>query len=487
MRLSWCCLPPIAGALVAVLSACQTDGLTSLSARDDSVPLIAKVAPAGPAKGLVADAANPAEGLLAQRHTFGTLASPALDAYAAGVLARLQRAWPDAPKPAHVFITPDPSFSAYSTADGAIFVTSGMIRSMESEDELAALLGHEYSHVLLGHHQTSALSDLSKSIYGAASLYLSLRGGQNQALLNEAVLEATQSGIMPALTRQQEAEADRLGTDLMVRAGYNAKGMVDFLERLADWENRDAAAAQRREERFSQLVETRTESNTAGSAQMHISLAPLANGIKSAASDIYSGLKRNHDDAGQRNQEIRDYIRAAHADAPRPDLLNAPWQALLAGKETKTMLDGIDSLRKVQDALERKATADASRLVEAALAGPAGKVAFVRASAVQVRMAVGKNREAVALLRDDFQRPDSLFSQSLLYIDSLGASSPKAALEAAETTRKTFNDPQELLPKRISLNQRLGNGNTAALLLAECVTKGNRALTEQCQAAKKGQ
>ena len=56
------------------------------------------------------------------------------------------------------------------------------------------------------------------------------------ALVRETAMQSVQAGIVPTRARAQEDEADRLGTDLMVAAGYNPIGMMDMLGRMELWE-----------------------------------------------------------------------------------------------------------------------------------------------------------------------------------------------------------------------------------------------------------
>ena len=92
-----------------------------------------------------------------QRWAYGVVAQPGLEAALDQVLQELRRvAGPEAPR-ARIHVTPDPSFQAYATEDGSIFVSAGMLQSLESRDDLAALLGHEYAHVLRGHTGRTAL------------------------------------------------------------------------------------------------------------------------------------------------------------------------------------------------------------------------------------------------------------------------------------------------------------------------------------------
>ena len=74
-----------------------------------------------------------------------------LRAYCEGVLARLLAQWPYPRPDIRVRFSASESFGARATLDNDIYLNLGTLQAIESEDELAAILGHEAAHLLLGH------------------------------------------------------------------------------------------------------------------------------------------------------------------------------------------------------------------------------------------------------------------------------------------------------------------------------------------------
>jgi predicted Zn-dependent protease len=118
--------------------------------------------------------------------------------------------------------------NAYALPGGKISITRGLITKMNSEDELAAVLGHEIGHVTARH----AVSQYSRSVLMGAGL-----AGLGAALSDTEYgdLGATAAGVaggllMLSYSRDQERQSDELGYRYMTANRYNPKGMVRLFE-----------------------------------------------------------------------------------------------------------------------------------------------------------------------------------------------------------------------------------------------------------------
>ncbi|MDP1618737.1 M48 family metallopeptidase [Phenylobacterium sp.] len=128
----------------------------------------------------------------------------------------------------------DSSINAFVLPGGKVGVTSGMMAFVANDDELAAVLGHEVAHVMANHaaerYSQSALAQVGAGIVGAATQ--NAEGGIAQSLGRYAG-PALQVAVLMPHSRQHELEADRIGLDLMVRAGFSAKRGVNLWRRMA--------------------------------------------------------------------------------------------------------------------------------------------------------------------------------------------------------------------------------------------------------------
>jgi beta-barrel assembly-enhancing protease len=121
--------------------------------------------------------------------------------------------------PYQFYLSDDPTWiNACALPGGYIIVGRGLLKLMESEDELAAVLGHEITHVDDRH----AIERLQ---YQLASRNLGLEGIYQ---LGRPAVEIFKAGY----TREQEFEADRGGLELAVEAGYSPVGIVNLMERF---------------------------------------------------------------------------------------------------------------------------------------------------------------------------------------------------------------------------------------------------------------
>jgi predicted Zn-dependent protease len=122
--------------------------------------------------------------------------------------------------------------NAYAFPGGSIACTRGILLDLDSEDELAALLGHETGHVNARHY---AESQAKGTLVQLASVGLSVAAASQGAQYGELAKILGQFGggaLLSHYSRENEREADSLGMEYMVRGGYNPQGMVGLMEML---------------------------------------------------------------------------------------------------------------------------------------------------------------------------------------------------------------------------------------------------------------
>ena len=123
--------------------------------------------------------------------------------------------------------------NAYAFPGGTIAATRGIMLELDNEAELAALLGHELGHVNARHSaEQMSKGQLTQAVVGLGSV---LVGTQSAALgdLAGQLGQISAGALLAKYSRDNEREADALGIQYMVGAGYGSKGFVGLMEMLS--------------------------------------------------------------------------------------------------------------------------------------------------------------------------------------------------------------------------------------------------------------
>ena len=164
--------------------------------------------------------------------TVGLLRDPKLVGYVRSVGGRLAHA---AQRPDITWrfnVADDPDANAFALPGGWVYVTRGLLVLLNSENELAGVIGHEMAHVLERHaaRRASAATPFAvifgvpAAILGSVSPTLGGIVGGTGRLASSAALAS--------YSRDQEREADQRGIVLAARAGYEPAALATFLRTL---------------------------------------------------------------------------------------------------------------------------------------------------------------------------------------------------------------------------------------------------------------
>src|SRR5581483_2061758 len=122
--------------------------------------------------------------------------------------------------------------NAFALPGGPMFVNRGMIEAAHDEGEVAGVMAHELSHVVL-RHGTAQASKATKYEIGqvAGAILGSVIGGT----LGSVISQGTQFGLGAAFlrfSREYEHDADIEGTHIMARAGYDPRDMANMFKTI---------------------------------------------------------------------------------------------------------------------------------------------------------------------------------------------------------------------------------------------------------------
>lgn len=120
--------------------------------------------------------------------------------------------------------------NAFALPGGQVFITEALFSQLESEDQLAGVLGHEIGHVVARHSaERIAKQELTQGLTGAAVV---ASGDYNTAQAAAMIANI----VNMSYGRDQELQSDDLGIRFMMEAGYDPTqmiGVMDILERAA--------------------------------------------------------------------------------------------------------------------------------------------------------------------------------------------------------------------------------------------------------------
>ncbi|WP_435952592.1 beta-barrel assembly-enhancing protease [Dryocola sp. BD626] len=139
--------------------------------------------------------------------------------------------------PFHFYLINNDEINAFAFFGGNVVLHSALFRYADDESQLASVMAHEISHVTQ-RHLARAMEDQKKNapltwVGALGSILLAMASPQAGMAALSGTLAGTQQGMI-SFTQQNEQEADRIGIQVLQRAGFNPQAMPTFLEKLLD-------------------------------------------------------------------------------------------------------------------------------------------------------------------------------------------------------------------------------------------------------------
>ncbi|MFH8132906.1 M48 family metalloprotease [Pantoea osteomyelitidis] len=139
--------------------------------------------------------------------------------------------------PFHFFLIQNDELNAFAFFGGNVVLHAALFRYADNESQLASVMAHEISHVTQ-RHLARAMEDQKRNapltwVGALGSILLAMASPQAGMAALTGTLAGTQQGII-SFTQGNEQEADRIGIQVLQRAGFDPEAMPNFLQKLAD-------------------------------------------------------------------------------------------------------------------------------------------------------------------------------------------------------------------------------------------------------------
>lgn len=304
---------------------------------------------------------------------FGLVNSPEMKRYLDGLYSRIKTQAGVANWPGGVHISATNALDAYATGAGNIYISLSWLTSVQSEDEIVALLSHEFGHIYLHYHQLEGAVADADTAAGFLTLGVAVAKKTAQATgwtEVDSLSTAYQLGrglLTTLYSRSQESAADDFGLNISLKLGYSYEhGMKALLERQASWEEGNEQREKEQQAKMLQLlrqqamdnaVRQNPKANNAASQSLVQSSGELSGNLNSALQQIAFDMNKVADKFRSDHPPIVERIDALALNLePFPDLqlekepVIKPLQKALQDKRTATLLSNYKLAFKATEA-----------------------------------------------------------------------------------------------------------------------------------------
>ncbi len=412
---------------------------------------------------------------------FGLINIPSLTVHANRILEKLKSASGVSDVPGQVLVSARSGLEAGSTADGNIVVSLGWFGDLSSDDELAALLGHELGHVLLRHHDSNLIGKLQKQFqtYGALGIQAyamldkagagsavtsTLSPGQRDALMKmDLLVKLTDGALHPAWNRRQEFEADKMAIDLVQKAGYSySNGVKSFLEKVRQWDAQQEARRQVVQEdnqrAMQQLMARGDIENT------------LKQGLNAAASEVVQQLGRTHEGGDKRIDEAQLYVEAMYPDMPKQPAQAESYTKMKNDVETSRILKAYQLTFDAKTAIESGSFTSAVKILEPLTSAKSaiGNDAVPNYLMYEALKGAGRDAAGLPFLNRSFNAPRPAWKPFALAADSYKGTDPAEVARLGQLAMTRFKQASAIYPLLVGMYARNGQPELANKLMLEC-------------------
>ncbi len=170
---------------------------------------------------------------------YGVYDNPELQAYVNNIGQQIAKKSHRSHLKFHFTVLDSPQINAFALPGGYIYITRGIMAYLNSEAEIAGVLGHEIGHVTARHSVRQQSGQFASSLLNV--VIAASTGSESLAQLSSQL----STGIVRGYGREHELEADKLGAQYLHKTGYNPESMLEVIGVLKDQEIYEKALAKK--------------------------------------------------------------------------------------------------------------------------------------------------------------------------------------------------------------------------------------------------
>jgi predicted Zn-dependent protease len=296
------------------------------------------------------------------------------------------------------FAVRDPAINAFALPGGFMGFNTGLILAAQSESELAGVMAHEIAHVTQKHLARMIAGQKYNLLTSLAAVALAVLASRTNPQVSEAVLVGSQARQIQSqldFTRDHEKEADRIGMNILVSAGFDPHGMASFFEHLQKagrfHENGAPSYLRTHPITYERIADIENRIQQTSYRQV-----PDSINFQLIRAKVRSYLEKPGDAVKYFDSALRDK-RYSNEAVERYGLVNALLEDKKYGRADKelTLLYEAPNARAIDETLEDHRLGEAIRIQrKAAPSSP-----MIETLAAKVKLSVGQTAEALDIYR----------------------------------------------------------------------------------------